>query len=1406
MHQEMMEDILDAVDQPEDRNRTCSSCFNVCGDVDADNLETLRDIKRLRLEQECGVDWDYRCVKCRQCNDCKNADRTEAISLREEAEMVKIDESVRLDLAKKRITCTLPLRGEERDYLSTNHSQALKVLEQQCKVYSNQADTKELIIKAFRKLFDNGHAALLQDLTEEERSNFVKKEVQYFIPWRIAFSDSATTPARPVLDASSRTRMRPDGTGGKSLNNLVCQGKVESINLLKLILGFTVGCVAITGDLEQFYNSFKLVPNQWNLQRFLFKENLDPESPVKEGVIKTLIYGVASVSAQSECGKKKLGNLVAEEKPQVKKLIDDRMYVDDAADSKVTKEECKKLAADCDEVFARVNLKCKSWNYSGEDPDEKVSKDGVSLSVGGFKWYPLVDAVELKVPHLHFGKKRRGRLREDTKFYSGKQEELDQFVPKKLSRRNVCSKLASIFDPTGKLGPALAEAKDLLRSTIESTENWDVPMPDDLRNKWLSQFMLWEKFRGLHYDRAVMPLDAVDDKMRLIVLGDFAQKLHGVGAWGGFRRKSGGWSCKHILSRNLLSEKNMTIPKGELQSLTNASNMCWLLRKLLSEWVDDYYICSDSVIALCWVSAERKSLSMFHRNRVIQIRRGTELSHLYHVATEENLADLGTRPEKVKVTDIGPDSEWENGKNWMRGEIPEAIEKGILKPICQLRGVEEKDNDAFRDGLIFGNDISDVWCNAVNNNKVDLLEKRVRFSDYLVLPTKFGFKKVVRILALVTTFISKCRAKVAAKKGLTATEDQKQFQFSIFHVQGKLCKDDSDRADPVLLPSFRDVGSEADGNFALTQTESLPSSPSRPTDKYIHSALHYLYSKATQEVLHFNPPAKVDKIAVMKDGILFSKGRIIEGMNFAETGGIEVCDLGQLGIKAHIPVVDRYSPMAYSISNHVHWNIAKHRGIETCNRISLCHVNIMQGASLYKEIGEQCVRCRMKRQKYLEDHMGPISDHQLRVCPPFWAAQADLFGSVKVFVPGFEKNTRNRRVLEAKCWGLVFVCPVTRLTNIQVIEKSDNSGIIDGVTRLSCEVGVPKFILVDDDSALVKAVQEVEMTLLDTHLRLHTEYGIEFAVCPVSGHNQHGQVERKIRSIKDSLAEAGLDKMRLHATGFQTLCKLVENQLINLPIGYTYGRDQDNSSLLKMLTPNMLRVGRSNERALDGPMRMPAGDGELLKEVEKIYDAWFKVWNVSYIPKLLTQPKWFRHGEDLLEGDIVMFQKSESDLSSCWTLGTIDQLVKSRDGMTRRAIVRYKNFKEEFHRVTDRNVRSLIKIWSCDDLNIDDDLAELHRRLRSISRGEDLVGKLLDGDIQDKDVQAPDLSEVEEEPGFIPSPALLSLMAVKSIEPASDLPLPVHYDDQHDEVPHEAEEGCECSVVEIMKSLSLNLE
>ena len=77
----------------------------------------------------------------------------------------------------------------------------------------------------------------------------------------------------------------------------------------------------------------------------------------------------------------------------------------------------------------------------------------------------------------------------------------------------------------------------------------------------------------------------------------------------------------------------------------------------------------------------------------------------------------------------------------------------------------------------------------------------------------------------------------------------------------------------------------------------------------------------------------------------------------------------------------------------------------------------------------------------------------------------------------------------------------------------------------------------------MKALDEAEIDLKDLQLLVHKERGIKFRTCPVSGHNFHGAVERKIRAVQECLEKSEISNMRLHATGLQTVLKLIENNL-----------------------------------------------------------------------------------------------------------------------------------------------------------------------------------------------------------------------------------------------------------------------
>ena len=128
---------------------------------------------------ELGISIEYRCPACRKCSDCKNASETERISLREEAEDQAIKDSVTIDFERKKITCSLPLRGKEEEFLSSNRDIAFKVLNSQCKKVERDEEARATVIKSFYKLFNGKYARRFHELTEEQQARILQKPVQH---------------------------------------------------------------------------------------------------------------------------------------------------------------------------------------------------------------------------------------------------------------------------------------------------------------------------------------------------------------------------------------------------------------------------------------------------------------------------------------------------------------------------------------------------------------------------------------------------------------------------------------------------------------------------------------------------------------------------------------------------------------------------------------------------------------------------------------------------------------------------------------------------------------------------------------------------------------------------------------------------------------------------------------------------------------------------------------------------------------------------------------------------------------------------------------------------------------------------------------------------------------------------
>ena len=167
----------------------------------------------------------------------------------------------------------------------------------------------------------------------------------------MAFSGSISTPARPTFNASKNTPQ------GSNLNDVLAKGIPNLVSLLQMVLGWVAGPVAVTGDISQFYNCVQLDPAHLPYQRFLFKKDLDPNAPILEGVIRTLIYGVRSVAAQTEEVIALIADRVKADYPEVAGFLLNSRYVDDMAKALVNHPEAEKIMTGVDKVFKRTASK-----------------------------------------------------------------------------------------------------------------------------------------------------------------------------------------------------------------------------------------------------------------------------------------------------------------------------------------------------------------------------------------------------------------------------------------------------------------------------------------------------------------------------------------------------------------------------------------------------------------------------------------------------------------------------------------------------------------------------------------------------------------------------------------------------------------------------------------------------------------------------------------------------------------------------------------------------------------------------------------------------------------------------------------------------------------------------------------
>ena len=123
-------------------------------------------------------------------------------------------------------------------------------------------------------------------------------------------------------------------------------------------------------------------------------------------------------------------------------------------------------------------------------------------------------------------------------------------------------------------------------------------------------------------------------------------------------------------------------------------------------------------------------------------------------------------------------------------DLDKIIEQKILTPIQELM-MKDEDNEEFEEGFViertpdvltrghFGNGNFSLQCNS--SKRVDLVASRANYSKYIILPTKYSFSKVVRILSLVAKFVRAFKCKWS-KKFASQLPTRKVTRFQVFSI------------------------------------------------------------------------------------------------------------------------------------------------------------------------------------------------------------------------------------------------------------------------------------------------------------------------------------------------------------------------------------------------------------------------------------------------------------------------------------------------------------------------------------------------------------------------------------------------------------------------------------------------
>ena len=480
----------------------------------------------------------------------------------------------------------------------------------------------------------------------------------FYLAHHAVYKESASTPLRVVFDGSMKT------TSGVSLNDQLLVGPTVHPPLNDVLIRFRRHPYVITTDISKMYRAVGLAPEDRDYHRFLWRDEATDQ--VVDYRMTRVTFGIASAAFLATNSVMCLAKENESELPLAAKAVKESFYVDDGLPSVETKQEAILLHHQLQDLFNRGGFKLHKWDSNSSEVLNSISPEirtmKTTFNLGNSDTFVKTLGMEYNSNQDHF------RFSSTNLSVEG----LD------ITKREVLSDSAKIFDPLGLISCVTIVAKIIFQRLWERGTMWDEPLPPDIQKEWLNWRTQLSEISNIRIPRCYAPTVSKIVNRQLIGFSDASERAYcGVVYLRSVDTAGGVYTSLVMAKTRVAPIKKVTLPRLELCGAHLLSQLMKHLQGILDIPTCNLYAFTDSTIVLYWIYGSSQRFKTFEANRIGEIQEHVPPEKWAHVISEENPADVGSRgilPEELIDHNL-----WWNGPGWLK-EDPSNWHSKIAAP------------------------------------------------------------------------------------------------------------------------------------------------------------------------------------------------------------------------------------------------------------------------------------------------------------------------------------------------------------------------------------------------------------------------------------------------------------------------------------------------------------------------------------------------------------------------------------------------------------------------------------------------------------------------------------------------------------------------------------------------------